>query len=74
MDTTITSLKSALVSTVLMAVITVAGYIIGLGDIWKIDVHTLINLGVVSLLTGLVSLIKNYLTTENGTVAGLQVK
>jgi len=65
-----TAVKSALVSTVLMAILTMSGYVIGLGDVSKIDGHTLLNLGVMSLLTGLVSLIKNFLTTNDGKFLG----
>ena len=65
------SLKSALVSVVLMAVLAMLVYIIGLGDIWKIESHALINIGVIALATGLVSLIKNFLTSSSGTFAGI---
>ena len=65
------SFKSALISAVLMAVIAIAGYVIGLGDLWKIDLHSLTNIGVMALLTGIVSLIKNYLTSNSGTFAGI---
>ena len=67
----VASLKSALVSAVLMAVVAMAGYVIGLGDLWKIDVHILTNIGVMALLTGIVSLIKNFLTSDSGTFAGI---
>jgi hypothetical protein len=65
------SFKSALVSTVLMAIVAMAGYIIGLGDLWKIDLHSLTNIGVMALLTGIVSLIKNFLTSDAGNFAGI---
>ena len=65
------SFKSALVSTVLMAVLAVLVYVIGLGDIWKISWYSLTNIGVIALATGIVSLIKNFLTGNNGTFAGL---
>jgi hypothetical protein len=74
MTLNLTSLQSALVSTVLMAILAVAAYIIALGNIFAIDWKVMLNLGALSLLTGLVSLIKNYLTTPQGTVAGVQVK
>lgn len=64
------SFKSALVSAVIMTVIAVAGYVIGLGDLWKIEFHAIINIGVMAFLTGLVSLIKNFLTSDSGTFAG----
>ena len=64
-------LKSALVSTILMAVLGVAGYIIGLGDIFQIDWRALANVGVMALLTGVVSLIKNFLTSDSGKFANI---
>jgi len=66
----IESFKSALVSTVLMAVLGVAGYVISLGDIFQIDWKALANVGAMSLLTGIVSLIKNFLTSSSGVFAG----
>lgn len=71
MNITFNVIKSAFVSLVLMALLQVAGYLISLGDLWKIDVHTLVNISVISLATGLVSLIKNVLTTDNGNFVGL---
>ena len=73
MNTNITALTSALVSTFLWALVVMAGYVISLGDIFMIDWRVMANIGTLSLLTGLVSLIKNYLTTQKGTVAGLKV-
>jgi len=68
------SIKSALVSGVITAILAIAGYIIGVGDIFKIDVHALINVGALALLTTLVSLIKASLTTSAGTVGGIKIK
>lgn len=66
-----TNVKSALVSTALMALVSGGIYIIGLGDVFKIDAHSLTNIVAMSLLTGLVSLIKNLLTTTDGKFAGV---
>lgn len=68
------SIKSALVSGVLMGILAIGGYIIGVGDVFKLDSHALINSGVMAALTALVSLVKAALTTNSGTVAGIQVK
>lgn len=65
------SFKSALISTLLMVVVAMAGYIIGLGDIFSIDLKVLTNIGVMALLTGIVSLIKNFLTSDSGKFAGI---
>lgn len=69
-----TSIKSALVSGVITGILGIAGYIIGVGDIFKLDVHTLLNVGALAALTTVVSLIKAGLTTDRGTIAGVQVK
>lgn len=74
MDINLISIKSALVSTVLMAILTVATYIISIGNIFNINWYTMVNLGAMSLLAGLVSLIKQYLTNSDGKAVGIQVK
>lgn len=72
---TLTSIKSALVSTLLMAVLTVGTYIVSVGDVFNLNYHTITNLFVLSLVTGIVSLLKSILTDESGTFAGIvQVK
>lgn len=69
------TLKSALVSTILMGILAVLGYILQVGDVFKLEWHDLINIGVMALLTGLVSLIKTVLTSSDGVFAGIvQVK
>lgn len=70
----LTSLKSALVSGILMAILAIAMYIIAVGDVFSIDARVLINTGVMALLTSVVSLIKSILTTPSGKVAGIQVR
>lgn len=66
--------KSALVSAGIAAVLSVAGYVVGVGDVFKLDPHALINAGVLSALTAIVSLIKSAITTDQGTALGVQVK
>lgn len=70
-----TDFKSALVSgliTVLgTALSAVVLYVIGLGNIFIIDWHTLANTGVMAGLVVLVSLLKAYFTTPQGSFAGL---
>lgn len=65
------SFKSALISTLLMAFLGVAGYVISLQNVFAIDWHALVNVAVMSLLTGLVSLTKNFLTSNSGVFAGV---
>ncbi len=62
---------SAFVYALLIAVIDILAYVISLGDVFKIDSHELINVGVLSLAVGLSSLLKNLLTTNSGKFAGV---
>ncbi len=70
----LTSIKSALFSVGIAVVLAVAGYIIGLGDIFKIDWHAFINVGVMAGLVGIVSLAKSSMTNSDGKAFGVQVK
>lgn len=65
------NVKSALVSGILMATLGVSGYIIGLSDIFAVNVHALVNIAVISFLTSVVSAIKSLLTTNNGNFVGV---
>lgn len=69
-----TNIKSALVSGLIMGLLGVAGYVIGIGDIFKLNAHVLINVGVMSALTTIVSLVKTSLTNTDGKIAGVQIK
>ena len=70
----ITSIKSALVSSFLMAILALAVYVLNLGDVFKIEIHSLVNVIVMSFLTGIVSFIKSMITSEDGKVVGVQIK
>lgn len=65
------TIKSALVSVLLMAVVQVGVYVIQIGNVFQLDWRVLVNLGVISLITGAVSVIKNMLTTDKGNFMGL---
>lgn len=65
------NIKSALVSGLITAVLAMAGYLIGIGDIFKIDVHAIVNVGALSALTALVSAIKSFFTTSEGNIIGV---
>ena len=67
------NIKSALVSGIIMGILAIAAYIIGVGNIFTLDFHTLINAGVLAALVTIVSLIKSFLTTSRGSVVGVQV-
>lgn len=66
----VTKLKSALVSALITAFLAGAGYVIGINDVFSINIHALVNVVVLSALTAVVSLIKSGLTTDEGKFAG----
>lgn len=66
-----TNVKSALVSAFITAVLGIGGYVIGVGDVFRLDVHTLVNVASLSALTTFVSLLKSFLTTDQGNFVGL---
>lgn len=66
-----TNIQSALVTVLLTAILSGAVYVVGLGDIFKIDTHTLINIGAISFLNGIITLIKLFLTSDKGNFLGV---
>ena len=60
------NLKSAFIYAVLTALAAMLTYIVGLGDVFEISVKPLVNIGVLSLAVGLLSIIKNFLTADSG--------
>lgn len=68
-----TNIKSAVMSVVLTAVLGMAAYIVGIGDVFNIDIHSLANIGALAFLNGLISLCKAFLTTSEGNLAGVKV-
>ncbi len=69
-----TNLKSALISAMLMALIGIITYVLGVGNIFDLDFHSLLNIGVIAFLTGLVSYFKSSMTTSTGTFGGVQIR
>jgi len=65
--------KSAVVSGLITGIIGIGLYVVGVGDLWKVDFHSLINIGSISAISAIVSLVKNFLSTNSGSVAGIQV-
>lgn len=63
-------IKSALVSTVLAGILAGAIYILGVGDVFNLDIKAFVNVISMALLSGIVSLIKSSLTTDAGNFAG----
>lgn len=70
----ITNIKSALISGVLMTVLAIATYILSVGDIFSVDGKTMVNIGIMSLLTAIVSFVKSSFTSDAGKFAGIKVK
>lgn len=67
----LTTLKGALTSTVLMAILSGLMYVTQVGDVFALDVKTLTNVIAISLATGVVSLIKSLLTNDDGVFVGI---
>lgn len=64
------NVKGAIVSAVITGVLAIVGYIIGVGDVFNIDFRALVNVGSLSALTAITSLIKSLLTTKSGDFVG----
>lgn len=64
-------IKSALILMVLTAVGAGITYVVGLGDVFLIDGHKLINVLALSLLVGAASLIQHFLTTNDDKFLGI---
>lgn len=62
----VVNVKSAFIYAVLTALAAMLTYIVGLGDVFEISVKPLVNIGVLSLAVGLLSIIKNFLTADSG--------
>ncbi len=65
------NIQGALISGLLMALVATGGYIIGVGDIFKLNAHALVNTGVMAGLTAVVSLLKSLLTNSQGVFLGI---
>ena len=66
------NVKSALMFSLLTAVAGVLVYILGIGDIFSLDIKVLINIFVLSLGNGILSVIKSLLTTNSGNFIGVK--
>jgi hypothetical protein len=72
---TFIQVKSALVSGVIAGVLAEAVYVIGHGSVFGLDVHTLVDVFAIAVLTAIVSIIKSIGTTPAGNFIGaVQVK
>jgi hypothetical protein len=63
--------KNALITALLWAVVGAGGYVLGIGDIFKIDFHTLANVAFIPALAFLISWVKGLLTTSDGHFLGV---
>lgn len=62
--------KSAFVSFVLTVVLAGAVYVVGIGDIFAIELHAFINVIAMAGLVFIISLIKSWATTKQGDFLG----
>lgn len=67
----LTNIKSAVVFSLLTAFVAMIVYVIGLGDLFKVDLHTIANIGGLAFLNGILSLLKSFLTTADGEFLGV---
>lgn len=65
------SVKRAAISMLLMAIVAGAVYVIGLGDVFAVNIHSLVNIVSISLLTGFVSLVNSLFTTNDNKFLGI---
>jgi hypothetical protein len=63
--------KNALILTALTAVGAGGAYILGLGDVFAIDGHKLVNIVVLAAIAGVMSLIQHALTTNDDKFVGV---
>lgn len=68
------NVKGAIVSGLFMAVLAILANIVSAQSIYVLDLRELLNIGAVAGITAIVSLMKNFLTDENGKLAGVQIK
>jgi ABC-type proline/glycine betaine transport system permease subunit len=66
-----TGVKNALVITVVAAVVAGLVYITGVGDVFSINFHSLVNVVAMALFAGLISLGTHWLTDNNGKFLGV---
>lgn len=64
------NIKSALVMGGIAGVIASIGYVLKVGDLFALDVHSLVNCFALAALTSVSSFITNLLTTQSGNFLG----
>lgn len=62
--------KSAFVSFLLTIILAGAVYVVGIGDIFKVELNAFINVIAISGLVFVISLIKSWMTTKQGDFLG----
>ena len=65
------NIKGAFISALLTAKLAVLIYVTSLKDIFEFDPHQAVNIGAMSLMTGIVSLLKSLLTSDSGKFLGM---
>ena len=66
------NIQSAVMSGIIMGILAIFAYIIGVGNIFTLNFHSLVNAGVLTALVTIVSLIQSVFTTNAGSTAGVQ--
>ena len=61
---------SAMVSGLLMGLLVVLVEIVQTGSIWGLEWKTLLNLGILAVITSMISFLKSLLTTDSGNFLG----
>lgn len=61
------NVKSAIISTIIVSLGATLAYIIGVGDIFKLDWREIIN---IAIMAGAGSLVKNFFSTNDGKFLG----
>lgn len=67
------NIKSALISVGIAVVLAISGYIIGVGNVYALDVHVLVNSGAMAFFIALVSLLKSTNTDSTGNFMGIKI-
>jgi hypothetical protein len=66
-------IKSGLISGLITAILATFVYIIGVGSVFNLNLHSMVNVFTLALLVSIVSWIKSFLTTSDGKALGVTV-
>lgn len=66
--------RSSLITILFTSLVVMGLDIIAVGDINKVNYNAVINTGIIAGITGIVSLLKSFLTNSQGKLAGIKIK